>query len=136
MRAMDSNLRGFRSESGIRMLNSRSSSPTMSGSAKESKKPESNSDSSASGTDVFFETLLRMATIRSLLSIRSLRAHGEEPVVLGHQLGKEHVAHHAIAGACQVRVVALSEAGLHPLAHGPGAAHASAPVPKRAAGFK
>src|SRR5690349_8409829 len=130
MREMDSNLRGFKSESGILIWNSRSSSPTMSGSAKESRKPESNNDSSASGRSFFLVTPFRIAAIRSLLSIRSLHAHGEKLVVLSHQFVEQHAADQAISGAGEVHVVALAEPGLHPLANRSRAAHARAPIPK------
>src|SRR5579864_3217926 len=110
MRAMDSNLRGFRSESGILIWNSRSNSLTTSGSAKESKKPESNNDSSASGTGDFLETFFTMAMIRSLLSIGSFGARREKPVVLRHQLLDQHVADQTIARAGKVHVVSLAQA--------------------------
>src|ERR1700722_16389095 len=109
MREMVSNLRGFRSESGILIWKWVSSSPTMSGSAKESKNPESNRDSSAAGTEFFFETFLRMAMIVSLLSIRSLGANREKPIVLIHQLLNQHVGNQAIARASEVHVIALAQ---------------------------
>src|ERR1700726_2711563 len=98
MRVMDSNFRGCKSESGILMPNSRSRSLTKSGSAKESRKPESNSDSSGSGGAVLFEALRTMARMRSLLSIGSFRADREKAVVLRHQLVEEHTAGRAITG--------------------------------------
>src|SRR5450631_2810076 len=107
----------------------------MSGSAKESKNPESNNDSSSTGIESFLETFFRMAMIRALLSIGSIGADREKPGVLGHQLLHQHVGDQAIAGACEVYVVSLAQAGLHPLANGTGAAHSHAPVPECAAGF-
>src|SRR5271155_3057861 len=135
MREMLSNLRGFRSESGILIWNCVSSSPTISGSAKESKNPESNRDSSAAGTEFFFETFLSIAMIVSLLSIRSLGANREKPIVLLHQLVHQHVGNQPIAPPCKVHVVALAQASLHPLANGSRTAHARPPIPKCAAVF-
>src|SRR5260370_5852053 len=132
MRAMDSNLRGFRSESGILIPNSRSSSLTTSGSANESRYPASNNDSSASGTAGFFETLFTMAMIRSLLSIRDLGLYGQKPGVLRHQLVEQHAANQAIACARKVHIIALAQPGFDPLPHGSGTAHPGAPVPKSA----
>src|SRR5580693_4365284 len=136
MRAMDSNLRGLRSASGILIWNSRSSSPTISGSAKESRNPESNSDSSASGTESFFETFLRMVMIRALLSIGCVGASREKSLVLRHQFVGQHVSHQAITSPCEVHIVGLAQTGLHPLANGSGSTHAGSPVPKCATVFK
>ena len=74
--------------------------------------------------------------IFSLLSIRSLGANREKPVVLLHQLVNQHVAHQSIAGAGEVHVIALAQARLYPLANGSGAAHARPPVPECAAIFE
>src|ERR1017187_1151262 len=108
----------------------------MSGSANESKKPESNSDSSAAGTDFFLETFFRMAMILSLLSIRSLGANREKPVVLLQQFLDQHVANQAIARAGEVHIVALAQARLYPFANRSRTAHSAPPVPECAAVFE
>ena len=72
MRAMDSNLRGVRSESGMRMENSRSSAPTMSVRANESSTPDSNSDSSVPMGSGLPEILSTISVILACLFICSL----------------------------------------------------------------
>src|SRR5665213_828810 len=137
MRVKASNLRGFKSESGIFIPNSRSSSVTRSGSANESRNPESKSDSSGSGSVLLLETLRTIAAMRSLLSIllitASFGADGEKSVVLLHYFFEEHIARGAIAGPGQVCVVALPQPRLHPLTHRAGTARGGAPIPKSAA---
>src|SRR5581483_4436912 len=64
MLAMDSNLRGVRSESGTVIPNSSSIALTMSGSAKESSRPLSNRESSGPTCTGCLETFWMMPTIR------------------------------------------------------------------------
>src|SRR5215472_15305174 len=82
MRAMDSNRRGFRSLSGTWMPNSCSSALTMSGSAKESSRPESKSDSSAAGDTCCFEILRTISSMRACLStvlyLPAILAHSDD----------------------------------------------------------
>src|SRR5579863_6036277 len=68
-----------------------------------------------------------------LLTVASFRANGEKAIVLCHEFVKEHATGQAIAGAGQMRIIALPEPGLYPLPDGSGPAHGRPPVPEGAA---
>src|ERR1700681_4833477 len=72
MRETDSNFRGLRSESGTRMENSVSSSATRSVKLKESRSPDSKSDSSGSISIFLPATRRTISTIRACLSMGNL----------------------------------------------------------------
>ena len=63
----------------------------------------------------------------------SFSANGEKTIELCHEFVKQHSASQAITGAREVRIIALPEPRLHPLAHCSGTAHGIAPIPKGAA---
>src|SRR5882724_5820769 len=137
MREIVSNLRGFRSESGILMENAFSKALKTSGSANESSRPESNSDSSGSGVVFFLEMVLIISLICACLSIGTcsgqLFPHLVVFLVIVHEIPEECVSEPPVTGRSEVDVIALSQAGGHPLAHGALAAHLLLHVPKCAA---
>src|SRR2546422_2354595 len=131
---MESNFRGFRSESGILMENAFSKALKTSGSAKESSRPESNSDSSGSGVVFFLEMVRIISLICACLSIgfRSgqLFPHLIVFLVIVHEIPEERVSEPAVTGRREVDVIALGQPGHHPFAHGALAAHLLPHVPK------
>src|SRR5258708_18179442 len=134
MREIESNFRGFKSESGILMENAFSSALTMSGSANESSRPESNSDSSGSAGGVFLEMVRMMSAICSCLFIcypaSQLLADLRVLFVIVHQVPEQRVAEAAVTRPGEVHVIVLRQAGRHPLLHGALAAHLLAHVPE------
>src|SRR5688572_19855337 len=137
MRVMESNFRGFRSESGIRMENSDSSAAIISASEKESRSPDSKSDSPGAGSIGLSARRWMMATILLRLSIWLLvgnyRAGLFVSIVGTHQVLKQRFGQAMIAGGREVDVVALGETRVYPILHGTLAAHAFSHIPKRAA---
>lgn len=92
MRLMESNLRGFKSRSGIVMPNSASIPLTRSVSANESSRPESNRLSSGSGETLRLAavwTILRILCCFSIFSCgEHTVAHAKIDRVLFHQIIK------------------------------------------------
>src|SRR5258708_4966107 len=93
MREIESNLRGFRSDSVILMENAFSCALKTSGNANESSKPESNRDSSGSGLLFFWETALIISVICACLFIGArsgkLFPHFGVFVVIVHEIPEE-----------------------------------------------
>src|SRR5579872_3433265 len=140
MRSMESNLRGVRSESGIRMANSDSSAVTRSLKLKESRRPDSNRDSSGDGSMGLSARRRMMARILVRLSMgvgvgRYLRAGLPETLVLLLDIGIQCGGEAAVSGRGEVDIVVLAQAGHNPLAHGTFTAHALASVPVGAGVF-
>src|SRR5438128_819827 len=136
MRAIESNLRGFRSESGILMENAFSSALRTSGRANESSRPESKSDSSGSGLMFFLENVRIISVICACLLIGTcpgkLVPHFGVFIVIVHEIAEQRVSEPPVARRGEVDMISLGEAGDHPLAHRALAAHFLAHVPKRA----
>src|SRR5262249_49586552 len=133
MRATLSNLRGVRSESGMRIENSRSSPATKSARANESSKPDSKRDSSGEGLMGFPANCRSTSTILIWSFMRNLLP-GRGPGLLIsfeqlHQIGEQHTGETVIAGDSEVDAIVLRQPGRLPRAHGAGAAHAFARVP-------
>src|SRR5216683_7291467 len=135
MREIESNLRGFRSESGILMENAFSKALKTSGSANESRRPESNSDSSGSGVVFFLEMVRIISLICACLSIGTCQLFPHLIVffVIVHEIPEERVPEPPVPGRGEVDVIALRETGGHPLAHCAFAAHLLLHIPKCAA---
>src|SRR5579862_3002917 len=124
MREIESNLRGFRSESGILIENAFSSALSTSGRAKESSRPESKSDSSGSAGMSFFAMVLTISAIWACLFIDSVGSltcrvgrHPREFVpdfrvlfVIVHEIAEERVAQAPVSGLREMDVIALREA--------------------------
>src|SRR5256885_8143276 len=136
MREIESNLRGFRSESGILIEKAFSSALSTSGRANESRRPESKSDSSGSGVVFFFETARIISVICACLFIGTcagkLFPHFIVFFVIVHEIAEERVSEPPVTGRGEVHVISLGEPGNHPLAHRALAAHLLAHVPEPA----
>src|ERR1035438_9139202 len=102
--------------------NSCSISATMSVNAKESRYPDSNSDSSGSGATSFFDTLCTISTIFCCLLILC-------PHLLLKRVSYQ-TADHAVAFAGHVNEIALSVARRVPELHRPRPTHMFPPVPE------
>src|SRR2546422_3548261 len=105
MRAIESNLRGFRSESGILIENAFSSALRTSGKANESSRPESKSDSSGSGVMFFLEIVRIMSVICAcLLFMRTcpgkLLPRFVVFIVIVHEIAEEQIGR----ASCRERV--------------------------------
>src|ERR1039457_780097 len=113
MRSMESNFRGVRSESGIRMANSDSNAVTRSVRVNESRRPDSKSDSSGAGSMGFSARRRMMATILVRLSmgggVRYLQARLPVGLVLLQDIRKQHGGEPAISGRSKVNIVALPD---------------------------
>src|SRR2546427_7995968 len=127
MREIESNLRGFRSESGILMENAFSRALRTSGSANESSRPESNSDSSGWGVVFFLEIVRMMLAICACLSI-GVRPGKLFPrlvvfIVIVHEIAEQPISEPPVAGSGEMDVVPLCQPGHHPFAHRAFATH-------------
>src|SRR5438874_13842161 len=127
MREIESNLRGFRSESGILMENAFSRALKTSGRANESSSPESNSDSSGSGVVFFLEIVRIISVICACLFMGTcagkLFSRFIVFIVIVHEIAEERVSEPAVSRPGEVDVIALSQTGGDPFAHGALATH-------------
>src|SRR5215475_866198 len=117
MRSTESNLRGLRSESGIRTENSDSSAVTRSGSVKESSRPDSNSDSPGSKFTGFPATRRTMSTILLCWSMGLIGFQSGllKVLVLRHEVVEEGGCEPFITIEGKVGVVGLGQSGGEPV---------------------
>src|ERR1035441_5434532 len=138
MRSTESNFRGCKSASGMRIENSFSNALTKSARLKESSRPDSKSESPGAGLIGSAAKLCTMLTILVRLSMGFLvrfRADLLVFLVLPHDIREERIRQAMVPRRREVHVIALSQARVHPVAHGPFAAHPPPRVPKGAAVF-
>src|ERR1700730_3173567 len=99
------------------MENACSRALKTSGSANESSKPESKSDSSGSGVEFFLEIVRIISMICACLFIRScsskLVSHLGVFVVIVHEIPEQRVSQPAVTGSGEVHVVVLRQPGGH-----------------------
>src|SRR2546425_36208 len=115
------------------MENAFSRALSTSGSANESSRPESKSDSSGPGVVFFLEMVRIISVICACLSIGSCSGQLIPQfvvfLVIVHEVPEERVSEPPVTGRGEVDVIALRQAGRHPFAHRAFAAHLLLHVP-------